>query len=346
MECAQAQESDFGLAVPITLTGEAFYSHRLQEDNPDASSLAAAFRAVFYPSVNLGPHWFGYAAVQVHSTPFFYEEAYESEREVETNVLQAFIGYSWSRERKSFTVKAGQLATAFGSFPLRYDDGLNPLVHNPLSYGYYYKPVSLYGIPGFEFDASVNRWDTRFQVTNSSPSNPQGLRSNNQHPQWAAGGGYTIRQGLRIGLSAHRGPYLLRENLPPDSWYRAHDFPATGIGTDFQWAGGRWNVAGELQRFQFNTPGALSTVGNYGCGEIKTILTPRLYAAARIGFRRQDFRPNQQTAELAVGFRPNRFQLIKAGYLWLRGQDVEESEYDVLGIQYITSFQALSKAFR
>jgi hypothetical protein len=71
-----------------------------------------------------------------------------------------------------------------------------------------------------------------------------------------------------------------------------------------------------------------------------------VHRAARFGFRREDLRDNLQTAEVALGFRPNRFQLVKVGYLWLRGQDAEGSEYDVLGIQYVTSFQAVSKAFR
>ena len=344
--CALAQESNFGIAAPITVTGAALYSHRRQEEDPDASSAAAAFRAVIYPSVKIGPHWFGYAAVQIHSTPFFYEEAYEPEREVETNVLQAFVGYSWSGEKKSFTVKAGQLSTAFGSFPLRYDDGSNPLLDIPLSYGYYYKPLSLYGIPGVEFNASLNRLDTRFQLTNSAPSDPQGLLSDSQHPQWAAGGGYTIRQGLRIGISAHRGPYLDREDVPPADWSRVARLPATGIGTDIQWARGRWSAAGEWQRFQFNRPDGSKAVGNYEYGEVKLILTPRLYAAARIGFRSQDFQPSRHTTELAVGFRPNRIQLLKVGYLWMGGEEVEGSEYNVFGIQYVTSIHSLSKAFR
>jgi hypothetical protein len=113
---AEAQESDFGVTVPITLTGEGIFSDRLQEDNPEASTIAPASRAVLYPSIKLGSHWFGSATVQIHSTPFFYEEAYDSQREVKTNLLQAFMGYSWSGERKSFTVKAGKLTTAFGPF--------------------------------------------------------------------------------------------------------------------------------------------------------------------------------------------------------------------------------------
>lgn len=37
----------------------------------------------------------------------------------------------------------------------------------------------------------------------------------------------------------------------------------------------------EAQRFQFNQLNATAVVGRYGCGEIKFIVTPRLYAADR-----------------------------------------------------------------
>jgi hypothetical protein len=122
--------------------------------------------------------------------------------------------------------------------------------------------------------------------------------------------------------------------------------PATGIGTDVQFARGPWSLAGEAQRFQFNKLDAPAVVGHYGYCEIKMILTPRLYAAARLSFRRMDLRPNRNSTELAVGFRPNRFQLVKVGYLWLRGEEVEGREYDVFGIQYVTSIHGISKAFR
>jgi hypothetical protein len=116
-------------------------------------------------------------------------------------------------------------------------------------------------------------------------------------------------------------------------------FLLQGIGTDIQWARGRWSAAGEWQCFQFNRPDGSKAVGNYEYGEVKLILTPRLYAAARVGFRRQDFQPSHHTTELAVGFRPNRIQLLKVGYLWMGGEEVEGSEYNVFGIQYVTSSQ-------
>jgi hypothetical protein len=55
---------------------------------------------MFYPSVKLSPHWFGYAAVQVSSEPYFFEDTYSSERSVEAQPLQAFVGYTRSADFK------------------------------------------------------------------------------------------------------------------------------------------------------------------------------------------------------------------------------------------------------
>ena len=48
----------------------------------------------------------------------------------------------------------------------------------------------------------------RVQVTNSSPANPQSLRSRSQSAQVTAGAGYSLHGGLHIGVSGFRGPYL------------------------------------------------------------------------------------------------------------------------------------------
>ncbi len=67
----------------------------------------------------------------------------------------------------------------------------------------------------------------------------------------AGGVGYTITQGLRIGASAYRGPYLDFE-YPYYFHGEAdpHVLPATAVGVDAEWGRGPWNVYGEWQRFQ------------------------------------------------------------------------------------------------
>ena len=395
----RAQDADIGVAMPVTITGQFLKTERPRKEEPDSSTLSGAFRAVLYPSLKLGSHWFVYSAFQISSAPYFYRDTYEpEEHEVETQTLQAFVGYSRTTEKMAFTWKTGHLPTAFGSFPLRYDDTANPMLDLPLSNGSYLKirpdqlpcganefqypdgypqdvdfhcggpdaesygmaPATLYGLPGTEIDFSFKHVDARFQLTNSSPANPQSLLSSNQHVQWTAGSGYTIRQGFRIGFSAFRGPYLDKSVRP---WLPVgmdvSNFPATGVGADVQWARGRWSIFGEWQRFQFNYPlFTTSPVATYGYVETKAIITPRLYGAMRIGYENHNhvadmtwqsnspFLPNRQCYEFAVGYRLNRMQLLKVGYEWLKTQGESGTRDNVFGVQLVTSIYSLSKAIK
>ena len=147
-------------------------------------------------------------------------------------------------------VRAGQLSSAFGSFLLRYDDAVNPLTDMPLSYGYYYKPVTSYGLAGVQADVTRHKLDARVQWVNSSPANRRSLADKDQYANWASGVGLTITQGLRVGASAYRGPCLHRRNryyFPGEA--RPRDLPASGVGIDAGWAKGHWNTMGELQWF-------------------------------------------------------------------------------------------------
>jgi hypothetical protein len=342
-----AQEAEVGVSVPFTLSGQVMKTHRLQSEDPGSSTSMAGFRAMFYPSVKLGSHWFGYAALQVRSEPYFLEEAYSADREVEAQALQAFVGYTRSGDFKSFLIKAGQLSSAFGSFLPRYDDAANPLIDLPQGYGYYYKPVSFSPVTGVEVDASLSRLDARFQVVNSSPMNPQGVRSSDQHLQWAGGAGYTIRQGFRIGVSAYRGAFMRQSSRFLSVGDRSEDYPATGLGADLQWASGRWSFNGEWQRFDFPYPRLATLVVQQGYGEAKIVLTPRFYAAVRAGYQNYTYlASDRQNYDFVVGYRPNRFQLVKVGYQWLKDRSVAGTYDDVWAVQYVTSIDVLRKSFR
>jgi hypothetical protein len=394
---AFSQEAESGLTLPVTITGEGLYTHRLQSTDANASPVAGAFHAVLYPGFKLGPHWFIYSSIHVSSTPFYYNDSYESDHQVETHVVQAFLGYTHNYGTTSVVVKAGKLSSAFGAFPLHYDDADNPLLDQPLPYAAYLKlradqlpcgvadllgqqyassvnyacggssgdseglvPVTLYGLPGVELDLSTHKIDARIQLTNSSPVNPQSLLSASQHAQWTAGAGYSVVQGFRVGPSAYRGPFLdhsVAGFLP--AGHSVRDFPATGAGLDAQWARGRWSTTGEWQWFRFDYPNFLRPPTSlFGYAEVKAVLNPRTYLAVRAGYQRnsrvednhqrssESFAPNVQTYEFAVGFRPNRWQLLKLGYEWLRGEEFSGTRDNVFGIQLVTSIQALSKAIR
>ena len=71
-----AQESDFGITVPVTASAGVMDSQRLRLSNPDNAQAAFGLRVMLYPTVKLGRHWFGYAAVQVRLMPYFYYDGF------------------------------------------------------------------------------------------------------------------------------------------------------------------------------------------------------------------------------------------------------------------------------
>lgn len=394
---ALAQESDYGVSLPVTISGGGFYSHRLQlsdrKDNPGA----AGFRVMLYPTIKLSSHWFAYAAFQARSMPYFYYDAFFSDRkEIYTDVVQAYIGYTFRRGRTTVVFKAGHLSTAFGSFPLRYDDTENAVIDQPLSYiteipvradqitcgvkdqlqqfygsvdascgglrgrGPGLMPVTLYGLPAVQGEISSGRVDARVQITGGSPANPMSFAHAAQYLQWTVGGGYTIRQGFRVGGSAFRGPYLdrdLESVLPAGTSIR--DFPATGLGLDVQWARGWWSAHGEIHHFTFAGPNwvvAPNVTSSYA--EMKRTLTPRFYLAGRAGRlttgRVVDVQglslPHIGSAmtsiELAAGAWLNRHQSLKVSYSCLKPEGTLSSQFNVIGFQLVTTLRAFDKTFR
>jgi hypothetical protein len=401
MSCAElaaqnapnTDEAQVGVIVPVTITGGVLDTRRAQADDPAAASFTVGFRVLATPQLKLGPHWYIYSAVQVRSTPFFYQDAYSADRNIETDVLQGLLGYARSWGKATLGFKVGRLPTAFGAFPLRYDDAANPLLDQPLPYTYLklrpdqlpcgitdfspapnvvfhcgggqgetygVQPATLYGLPGAEIGLSWHRLDARFQLTGSSPANPRSLFASGHHPQWTAGTGYTIRQGFRVGMSAFRGPWLdnaVMPFLPPGS--SVTDFPASGLGVDVQWARGPWSASGEWQRFVFRYPNfPTPPASSFGYVELKRIINPRWYSAIRGNYEANNhpedstgksaatFLPNRQAYEFAVGFRPDRFQLLKVGYEWMRAEGGPRTHDNVFGVQFVTSIDTLSKAFK
>jgi hypothetical protein len=188
-------------------------------------------------------------------------------------------------------------------------------------------------------------------LTSGSPANPQALNAAGQYLQWTAGGGFTIRQGFRIGASGFRGPYLervLTALLPAGSTIR--DFPASAFGIDGQWAWRRWSVHAEWQRFRFGSPNfvvAPSLSSSYA--EVKSILTPRLYMAGRLGrftpggavdrkgISTTNFAPAYNSLELATGCWLNRHQILKVSYAWLKREGQAGNRSNVLGFQLVTT---------
>jgi hypothetical protein len=227
----EAQEARTGFDLAATVSGGAFYSHQLA-----SGPVNGGLRSVLYPTLKLSDRWSASASLQIASSPYFYEQFSNPKREVSASLLQGHVAYTRFSGNRSFSFRAGQLSSAFGSFFLRYDDAVNPLIDMPMAYGYYYKSVTTRGLPGVQIDATAGKFDVRGQFTNSSPANPRTMLQSDQYGSYTAGGGYTIRQGFRVGASFNRGAYLHRQHafyFPGEA--RPHDLQATSFGVDVQY---------------------------------------------------------------------------------------------------------------
>jgi hypothetical protein len=309
-----AQEADRGVDLRATVSAEGAASSLLTEPSRSGMPVSGGFRAVFYPTWKLSGHWTVTGALEALSRPYFSDDFDDPGYGVKGYVLQAGLNYSRISDKGSFAMRAGQLSTAFGSFPLRYDDADNPLVDPPMQYGYYGLASTL-GLLSAQIDATRGKWDGRVQFANSSPANPRSIFARDQYGNWAGGGGYTIRQGLRVGFSGYRGPYLDRQSqyfFPGEANPSA--LPAHALGFDVEWARGHWNVQGEWQRFTMPYTVIPTFIEQAGYGEFKRVLNPRWYVAVREGYSSSKAAGNAERFEVTGGFRPNRLQLLKVGY--------------------------------
>jgi hypothetical protein len=103
-------------------------------------------------------------------------------------------------------------------------------------------------------------------------------------------------------------------------------------------------VYGELAHFQM-TYKAIPTFNLHtGYAEVRRVLHPRWYAAARIGYQRPVKYTGSESYEMAVGFRPTANQVLKFGYTTEHypGDPLENT----VMIQFVTSFRAFGFAAR
>jgi hypothetical protein len=341
--CLWAQEATSGFELRATVSTEAAYTHQL--DAVDEGPLTGGFRAMLYPTWKLNDHWAVSAAIQTQSTPYFFEDFSTKRYGVKADVLQANLSYSRFWNGGSVVVRFGELSTAFGSFLLRYDDAVNPLIDMPMAYGYYYKAVSDLGLAGSQVDVNLGKLDARAQFVNSSPANRRSIFDRDQYGNWAGGLGYTIRQGFRVGVSSYRGPYLDRKYafyFPGEA--RPRDLPATAYGVDVQWGRGPWNVYGEWQRFQMDYRAIPTFREHTGYAEGRWVLSPRWYVATRAGYLRANAFAGRQAYEFVGGFRPNRYQLAKVGYEIIQCPSVRGTLGNTFAVQLVTTFRAISIA--
>ncbi len=329
---ALAQEADSGFELRTTLSADAVASPELTEAPRDGSPATGGFRAMLYPVWKWNKRWSFEGAVQIHSRPYFFDEFATQGYGVKADILQGHVNYAQFWKKASVVVRAGMLSSAFGSFLLRYDDAVNPLIDKPLDYGYY-SGISPLGLAGVEVDGTYGKWDFRTQFVNSNAVNRRSIFDRDQYGNWAGGAGYTIVQGLRLGGSFLRGPYLDRQYeyfFPGES--APNTLPATGVGVDVSWGHGPWNAYGEWQRFQMDYHAIPTFRQQFVYGELRRVLAPRWYLAARMGQMTDSAGPALHVFEAAVGYRPGAFELVKLEY---------ETDKTV-AVQFVTTLRPLA----
>lgn len=335
---ARAQEASSGFDLRATLTAQAAASNELTEAPRNGSPTVLGSRVIAYPTFKINNNWWITGALQLTTRPYYFTDFSTAGYGAKGVVLQSTLNYSRVSSHSSILVRVGEMSTAFGSFVLRYDDADNALADFPIDYGYY-GPVSILGIAGAQVDATRGKFDARAQLANSSPANPRSVFARDQYGNWAGGAGYTIRQGFRVGVSGFRGPYLDRKSpyfFPGEA--KPSSLPAHALGFDANWAHDHTSALGELHKFVFPYTVLPTYRESAGYGEVKQVLSPRWYAAGRFGFTSAKASGKVQHVEAAAGFRPNRFQLIKAGYEYEHYTTGAERNNNAFAFQYITTF--------
>lgn len=335
---AFAQEAGSGLDLRATLTAEAVASNELTEEPRSGAPMIVGSRSVVYPTWKFDDHWFITGALQMTTRPYYYWDLSTPGYGAKGEVLQATLNYAHVTPKGSILVRAGEMSTAFGAFALRYDDADNPLVDLPPQYGYYYSPVSIAGVAGAQIDATYRKWDARAQFANSSPANPRSIFARDQYGNWAGGLGYTIRQGLRVGVSGYRGPYLSRNYdyfFPGEE--NPNKLPAHALGMDASWTHGHTVVQGELQKFAMPYTVIPTYRETAGYVDVKQAIGPRWYVASRYGQTKANATGHMQCIESGAGFRLSRFELIKATYEIEHYNYGSTRNYNTVGIQFVTT---------
>lgn len=342
----QQTEADTGFGLQGTFSAVTAASTEFRESPRSGSLVDGGFRLMLYPTWKLSRHWTIYGAYQTVSRPYYYSDFTSQGHGVRGSIAQGYLSYSQVWSDASIVIRAGELSSAFGSFPLHYDDRDNPLVGLPMQYGYYGSLATLSALAGAEADATWGKWDARAQFVNSSPANPRSIFASEQYGCWAGGAGYTILQGLRVGASGYRGPYLDRESefyKPAEG--RPRNLPGTGAGLDAQWGRGHWNVRGELQMFAMTYGPAPTFHEHTGYAEVQRALHPRWYVAARIGYLSADHIGNAQSIETVAGYRPGARQIVKLSYQTTHSADDGRPDR-TLEMQFVTAIRPLALARR
>jgi hypothetical protein len=335
----RGQEANSGIDLRATLTAQLTGSNQLTAEPRSGSPVIAGARTIAYPTLKFSEHWFATGAVQLVTRPYYTSDLSTEGYGAKGSVLQSTLNYSRVSRRGSLLVRGGEMSSAFGSFLLRYDDADNALIDLPPQYGYYYAPVSFLAVAAAQVDATRGKWDGRLQFANSSPANPRSIFAHDQYGNWAAGAGYTVHQGFRIGVSGYRGPYLDRKYAyyyPGEA--KPSTLPAHAIGVDANWAHRHTSAYLEVQRLVMSYTLFPDFRDSAGYAELRQVLSPRWSIAGRYSLTSINVTGRTNIVETTGSYRPNCFQLLKFGYELRHASTGPERNNNIVAVQYITTF--------
>ena len=279
------------------------------------SSFVAGFRSITYPTWKISPHWAITGSYQFVSRPYFFDDFSTTGYGAKGYLLQSTLNYSRVSDKGSLLLQAGVLSSAFGSFLLRYDDAVNPLIDMPPQYGYYYAPVTTAGLPGAQIDVTRGKIDARLQFANSSPL----IRAASSRTiNTATGPPVQAIPSARDSASASTltaALYLSRDYayfFPGEK--NPSTLPATGLGIDAQWSHAHTSLQFEEDRFLMPYAAIPDYSESAGYLEIRQSLSPRWYIAFRPGYSAANEGGDMRNLESALAYRPNRSQVIKLDY--------------------------------
>ncbi len=72
-------------------------------------------------------------------------------------------------------------------------------------------------------------------------------------------------------------------------------------------------------------------------GEVKQVLAPRWFVAGRYSYLCDSVQGARHTIESSAGFRPNRLQIVKAGYEWQHHRSASQPDDNRFAVQLITT---------
>ena len=249
--------------------------------------------------------------------------------------------------RVGLRLDAGQMSSPIGLSMLENRPDVNPVIsqHSTL-----YLPVPRFeaGTPttyllaaaypmGAQVSASMQTWDARVAVVDSSPIRGRSMMGQSERPRLAnlvVGGGITPRVGLRLGASIAHGGYAASTEVQNPS---AGTRDATIRQVEGEWSFGYTRIAGEYLWTRREMAVASARVDG-GWIEATQTLSPRWFTAARYDYQHTSWtipsgaasHEPYQRVEATAGLRLTPDVTLRGSYLTRHGYVVSFWDDQVL----------------